>query len=1562
MFKGLRARQSKPKPVPPTPPPPAPEPELKTDDATKPKPAGSSAPKAAGSSAGKPAPKPAPNPAPKPVGSSSGKPEPRINEIRMAPVPPKTRPSWPAPRPRTTTPGPSRPLPPPTPLTLTPKPASSATPMDVDSTSSNRSKKGTSQKGVGTKGGLLGKKTQRATSTPQQQPPRPLLPPTPATLTPKPKAASPATPMDVDSSESNRSKKGASQNVAGKGGLLGKNTPRSNIAQQQQLLPTPPPSTPRPRPATPPPPPSGPPPGPTSSPTPLEVYNTQLYKDVTKWMASSDYIPLDINYDWRPFCTALIENHRAAPSLEISLPNAPSPPPSPPYDPVSDDERMKDYGQQFGRDDRPKKPNMQTSAHKRSRPRSDVIPGLQPPIPDRVDGDIEDEDEDEVLEMLAPDPGRDWKHVLYVPAWMDPEYREDVVVTPAGRRLTNTRHDALFNLRPALRIEDVVRRPTDYAQRFGIAEDRLDGRSRMSPTWSKTRNPFEHDYEGQIEKLTPEVRQVAVRLSQDRRLKNNMPSPMQGQEILPEVLDHLLEQDGRMGNVSLAAEIQKAAAEGHSLEQIIDRLVKTQPGTVEAHDRFLTHLQDDQDYQRIIMMGLTTDELFQNNIYTMANDVVMDLDQPIHALFDKPHWSTNMTRGRRKRAPRNVYSINGFRGEYNVHTNPTLWSALQPALRLVSKVLSTNPPHLEAIYNMCTRQPIPYDLLDSRNTSSQSPPELPTLSKYVSIDDIDLDKTFRDIRRLHERHHYDWKANVLRVLGETLVIEIDAARTLGDGYKIPENNDGDDNAGWTYGSTATHRYPIIKPGAKDTGRRFILLRIAADLMWPLLVPQYSQSEKMVCSWAIATTLLHEFAHAVSQAQELLTSEYYGKQAGQHAHVYYHLSKLNGVVFERDSSTHHFEPYYYSSPTAELGYELEHSLWGQAAGLIGGSKGRISRHHVDLPFVVSESTYPVLAPDQRRRRGIATPAIRFTRPVQLGYLAKLFTKQFWDEDFAAYGFEALKMRPDKAPRKYLLWGRRMIEEVADPALFGRERAAFLRAVPEILLNSRQYILGSYLKALRQEAAYDLQFKHWWVRMAEQWGDEILHPLEGNVEFMKEQLERAVALRRMYIDTTPEIAAAHYEAYRAAQDPSDPDILDMISWYADIGAQYNDMIRYGGGLMQQLLTVHNEMQDDVADLQRMAAYFMASRAPGEVLRLEFKGNYTVPGLLWVRTNTYRRHAGNFAADIRGMLNAWPQLHAWADKWEQWSARFLKLETDYRAVMAIVEDGTKPFAPPFDVEYKARFDRLPTGHWRGVSDVYKKMALREYARAHPAVRITVDDFLNTYNNKALQKETDINMPIGKLARKLGKTMDDVMSLDGGGGGSNNMFDFSPPAQQGSTGLMLPRPPPSQPGAATSSRPSTPTSPYRFGVPGAAENPGRRIQKPRSDASATQAYRGYVTNLLTKPDPRLTTGEVGKLFQAGLPQPIVDQLHLHQPSAFGPASEHQPAVFPNAYAERNVMTALNTHHQARQEHIRQRRTLRKEYVAPTLWREKMKPRAKKEDSDGDTDMTDVEMTDVDS
>ncbi|KAJ8118640.1 hypothetical protein ONZ43_g3950 [Nemania bipapillata] len=962
----------------------------------------------------------------------------------------------------------------------------------------------------------------------------------------------------------------------------------------------------------------------------------QRTADAMRWIQEANYIPQDEQYEWLPFCEALVDSHRDAQDVL----RRPPPPPAP-------------EGGGGGPTNR-----------------KDVVFGTDP-------------------SRLVPDVGESWNRVLYVPAWMDPDYREEVIETPNMALLRNSvgTRDSLYNLRPALRLSDTIRNPTEYALRFGIADGRLDGRSRMSPTWSRTRDPFD-DLANQANMLSDRDRQEALELSRQRYQQMNQ-APVPGREILPEVMEQFLTRRGLLSERRPGAELKNAADRGISLDEVLDELEKGNPQIRKAHQVFLDNALDDQDYQRTLLGGLTTDELVMHNLHTMTDDVVVDLDNPIHPMAE--------------------YRLMGYKAK-----NDALWDALQPALRLASMVLSRGPPILEALIDMTTRQPIPPEQDGRENKTT------PTLSHYVLQQDVDLSRTYPALRTLEEVYKYDWKSNVFRILSRILVLDIDWAFDLGGQVAQMEDDDvpDDGHQSFVWGSTAIDVKTKIR------------VRIAGDMMWPLLVPEYSASEKMMVSFAVATTLLHELAPSSLLARRMLgpgdtrdaglgtTSDSVQDQDPEVTRL---LRSLAGELYSKDN----IEPYFRDVPVDEVGKDLEYSLWGSAVGLPAAEMKSL-RHIIGLKFALGFDTYP--DPPNGTRVGAARPMMRYIRPASLGYIGKFFSKRFWADEFEAYGFAALKMWPDGRPQLNLRHVPRKSELSVDSRRHGPYMAAFLRGVPSILSQSRHPVFAEYLGALKLELTYREQMEEWWTKEVENWDRELLYPLHPSIDKFLDDYAKAEVLQELRAaqDQMP-----YYMQWREDQVDKDQPPRSFDQWRQDAESEWREAFRYGGLLMRELLVVHNEMQNDMGNLQRMVFYYLQTKPPGAEFPLVVRAaEGRVIGKVYSRLNANRLAAENIAASV-ARIAADPSLVDVRGRWLEWLARFQSTQTEFAEVLSMFVQGCGARSGDFDIPRKARFKRLPTGDWKNPSERYRKLALRDYTRAHPEVRKTIDDFLFQFRN---------------------------------------------------------------------------------------------------------------------------------------------------------------------------------------------------------------------------------------
>ncbi len=166
---------------------------------------------------------------------------------------------------------------------------------------------------------------------------------------------------------------------------------------------------------------------------------------------------------------------------------------------------------------------------------------------------------------------------------------------------------------------------------------------------------------------------------------------------------------------------------------------------------------------------------------------------------------------------------------------------MEPALLLATRILASGHPHLTAITDLRTRQLIGTSQDPRDEDDDENPPRTSFLYKYVPMSRIDLDKCHENIRNLH-RMGYNWPANVRRVLDKQLYLDI------GSAYWSPMGRSDIENAiyGFTYRESK---------GPQSS----IHISIAAEMIWPLLVPGISASEKLASSFMLATTLLHEMA-------------------------------------------------------------------------------------------------------------------------------------------------------------------------------------------------------------------------------------------------------------------------------------------------------------------------------------------------------------------------------------------------------------------------------------------------------------------------------------------------------------------------------------------------------------------------------------------------------------------------------------------------------------------------------------------------------------------------------
>ncbi|KAF6810646.1 hypothetical protein CSOJ01_06206 [Colletotrichum sojae] len=165
-----------------------------------------------------------------------------------------------------------------------------------------------------------------------------------------------------------------------------------------------------------------------------------------------------------------------------------------------------------------------------------------------------------------------WQYIEYVPEWTDPLWHDSKleVESNGGSQYLVRPHDVLRYLRPAHLPQDRAQNPTAMATRYGIYPDRRDGRSRMTPT-----------------------RQVFSRFA----VNGTKPDAFDGKFV--------------WGHVDVLAQ-----KEGMDVDDLLKKYssltkdeVRNLPGVDEFALRAMVQMQDDEDWQRALLQGLSTNEV-----------------------------------------------------------------------------------------------------------------------------------------------------------------------------------------------------------------------------------------------------------------------------------------------------------------------------------------------------------------------------------------------------------------------------------------------------------------------------------------------------------------------------------------------------------------------------------------------------------------------------------------------------------------------------------------------------------------------------------------------------------------------------------------------------------------------------------------------------------------------------------------------------------------------------------------------------------------------------------------
>ncbi|KAH9889645.1 hypothetical protein F4778DRAFT_753602 [Xylariomycetidae sp. FL2044] len=991
-----------------------------------------------------------------------------------------------------------------------------------------------------------------------------------------------------------------------------------------------------------------------------------------KWLQDSQYLQ-QVPYDWLPVLSALCERSSDLNQFQVAVP--PPAPTTPAYQPSPDPFSAK--------------------------PKKDVFHTQWDPT------------------KMAPKTvgSGSYDYVVYIPEWTHPDWDDSYWYGVYGARYRNVNEDATVNLRPQLRTTDAIKNPTVYAKRFGIPPGQTGGRSRTSPTLSNTRDPFV-DYANQIAMLSDEEKAAAIAKSRELWATSGGASNANARRIIdPDILAPLLSGSGAMSNAEFANALQDAiATNGLSLDMFVETMNAQNPLVVQAHGNFLQQVADDQDWQRLLFHDLTTDELIRDNVHTMSNDYFSNLQGPVHPLLAREKWVDCSFKGATLLTPRFMYSLGNNREEWDVRTNDVLWAALQPALLMVTKWLNMDHPFLAALMDMNTRQ-----IVDPQR-DPRPPGSFPTyLTKIHYHHAVDPRTSWPPIAQLRTLG-YNWVQRTLEVLNQTLQFDI------GTGYRTYHQDRVEEHyTNITYGCTQSN---------STAGNTFIEIKLAAELMWPLLAEEYSASEKMNCSFNIAATLIHEFAHAANGAHRFLTVEPAFDAPGQSAEITSNLRLLGTMLW--DTNICDVEHFFGDMAESELGYAAEGEVLGyNIENLLAGREFKESSRFVASQAIMTlAERYPTHQypnqPNPKKLLHSRGPAERYFSTLPLDYVAKFFRQEFWDNDVKLYGHEALKQMPDGIMRKSLM-ARGPLDAALTTSFFSTGDYDFLDRLPVVLGSNGYPILKAYMLSAVRHMLLRRQLTVTWQREVESWKVDIVAPLGAHVRELTKLLKRAKGLNAIAY-SSPAAQTNYYNNYVithnnevAAGKRTDP-IVSMQVWLQRLWGEVNASFGNGGYIMRRLSSTHRDMQDDIAFLQRMIFDFfnISPELRGSIFDQANAPNYGPIGLAYARMITFNQDALNTATTVQS-IGSMPSMASIKNEWDQWAARFRANAQMYLQLTEMVNQ--RDHIMPGDMTMKTKFSQLPSSYLKNRHERLEKLAIQTYNTLEPRIRKAVDDWNDVY-----------------------------------------------------------------------------------------------------------------------------------------------------------------------------------------------------------------------------------------
>ncbi|TLS27049.1 hypothetical protein PpBr36_04945 [Pyricularia pennisetigena] len=693
---------------------------------------------------------------------------------------------------------------------------------------------------------------------------------------------------------------------------------------------------------------------------------------------------------------------------------------------------------------------------------------------------------------LLPEPlkrriGGRVDHYEYVPAWTDPNYDSE------ERKAARTTASFLGRQVPGKGDRPQSVEPTQFAKKYGVYPGRDDGRSLLSPVDPKVELAnnktfwLKRAWRREVDKLALMYVRETI-FEPQRNPASRFPADNKEFRMFLEA-----------NSQTVAADIENGKRPGACPPELFR-------ACLEYNDK-LKKNKGHREYQRYMFGGFDVDELADNGLFDFNNDIISDLqDREIHHLLERQRWKTIHPIAAPRDEPRQFWRFldedgNAKEGEWAA-SDDRVWNALAPALQMLSYIFDADPPAWKGLRNLYTRFQVDpqRDPWNAVLKSQIRPSAFQGRVGWEAFPNDDRSR-FEDLAALHAAG-VNLTAGVEAIVKSCLRLSIGSChrgKTLPPHQREP-----------AHGVSYIHQNG---PAIKDTEIRIV---IGAELLWPLLSPDTTESEKISCSFVVSCTLLHEFAHAVELACTLLPKNpgvipgIYPAQTAQ-------LTALGDTLFGENlqpiaswTKDDFNQPFFEDEAVAEPGHAIVNDIFGGIVNRLQPSLSSPMPESLNLAMtdLVSEQWPPALSRPWLRSSEfnpilLSNPQLPFSdmhTALPFKSYLKYFQKSFWDHEWPTWGHEALKIHNEgdlqaKGPgRTKAAVDPASVPEAMLQGAFGVHRGAFVYRALGMLEKFGYRDLTQHLKVvLRIQLCQEYTKRRWhverrtWPRMRKEMDD-------------------------------------------------------------------------------------------------------------------------------------------------------------------------------------------------------------------------------------------------------------------------------------------------------------------------------------------------------------------------------------------------------------------------------------------------------------------------------------------